>query len=116
MERGVDGVARDGKLVVSTDPLLPSHRLGTLKQCLKVCGPEGVQHQQHPRAAAQIDVEPRDVRLRAAAEYSSVFHPHVGKPQLLHFVAHQLFKPQQTGYGKIQHKDLLFGSNDFRFL
>ena len=47
-------------------------------------------------------------RLGAAAEDAPVLDAHVGKPQLFHFVAHELFKPQQAGNGKIKHSLLHF--------
>ena len=103
MQRGVDGIARHGELALAGDPVLPAHGAGTLKERFKIRRAEAREHEQYARTAAQIDVQPREVALLAAAQHTPVFHADVGKTELFHFIAHQALEPQQAGNGKLQH-------------
>ena len=103
VQRGVDGIARHGELALAGDPVLPAHGAGALKERFKIRRAEAREHEQHARTAAQIDVQPREVALLAAAQHTPVFHADVGKTELFHFIAHQTLEPQQAGNGKLQH-------------
>ena len=103
VQRGVDGIARHGELALAGDPVLPAHGAGALKERFKIRRAEAREHEQHARTAAQIDVQPREVALLAAAQHTPVFHADVGKTELFHFIAHQALEPQQAGNGKLQH-------------
>ena len=83
-----DGVALHGEGAVLGDIVLPSNGLHPLKQLLKAAGGEFAQHQQHPCATAEVNVEPCAVGIGAVAENAPVFHPDILQPQPLHLVAH----------------------------
>ena len=89
MELGVQGIALYRKFPVPGDIILPRQRVNTLKQRLKIPNGEGVQLHQHPCAAAQIDVQPRNVRHGTVAVHPAVFRPDVLQLQTAHFLRHQ---------------------------
>ena len=103
VQLGGDGVAlhREGR--VPGQILLPGDGPGALKQLLKAAGREPAQHQQHPRPAAQVDVQPRQVGQFSPAQHPAVFHLHVLQAQPPDLVAHQFFQPQQAGHHKCMH-------------
>ena len=104
VERGGDGISGDGEFAVAGDPVLPGDRARALKERFKVGCAEGAQHDDHARAAAQVDIKTRDVGLRPPAENAAVFHSDVGKPQFFDFISHQTFKPQQARNSKSKHE------------
>lgn len=64
-----------------------------------------MQNQNDARAAAQVDVEPRDVARFATAEDTPVLHAHIRKPQLFDLIANETFQSQQAGNDKFQHNN-----------
>ena len=88
VERRVDGVAHHGELPLAGDPVLPVHRAHALKERFEIRRAELVQNQNDARAAAQVEVEARDVARFAAAENAAVLDAHVRKPQLFDLIAH----------------------------
>ena len=105
VERRVDGVAHDGELPLAGDPVLPVHRAHALKERFKICRAELVQNQNDARAAAQVEVEARDVARLAAAENAAVLDAHIRKTELSDLVADKALKPQKTGNDKFQHNN-----------
>ena len=97
VELGGDRVPlyREGR--VTGQIVLPRHGAGALKQLLEAAGREVRQHQHHPRAAAQVDVQPCAVLQRAPAQNAAVLRLHVLQAQTLALIAYQFFQPQQTG-------------------
>ena len=94
---GGDGIALHRKGGVAGQIVLPCHGPGTLKQFLEAAGAKLRQHQHHPCAAAQVDVQPGAILQCAAAQHPAVLRPHVLQSQTLDLVAYQFFQPQQTG-------------------
>ena len=97
MEGGVEGPALHGELAVFGDIVLPGQGGHPLEEGLKVRRGEGPQLQQHPGAAAQVDVQPGDVRQGAVAVDPAVFRPDIPKPQPPHLIRHQGLQPEQAG-------------------
>ena len=62
VEGGVQGPALHGELPLPGDVILPGKGGHALEEGFKVRGRVAAQLHQHPRAAAQADVEPGDVR------------------------------------------------------
>ena len=83
--------------------VLPRDGTRPLKQLFEAHGRELAQHQQHPRAAAQVQVQPRRVGVRPTAEDAPVLDAHVAQPQFFHLVAHELLQPQQARNQIISH-------------
>ena len=97
VELGGDGVPlhREGR--VTGQIVLPRHGAGALKQLLEAASREIRQHQHHPCAAAQVDVQPGAVGQRAAAQDAAVLRLYILQAKALALVAYQLFQSQQTG-------------------
>ena len=92
-----DGISLYREGCVAGQHLFPRHGAGALKQLLKAAGGEICQHQHHPCAAAQVDVQSCAILQRAAAQHTAVFHSDVLKSQTPALIAHQLFQSQQAG-------------------
>ena len=108
VEGGLEGVALDGEFPVPGDEVLPGQSPGALKEGVKIPGGEGAQLQKHPLAAAQVQVQTGDVRLRAPAADPAVFRPDLLQAQMAHLVGHQALQPEQAGHGQGHHgKSLL---------
>ena len=103
MELGGDGVALHGERRVTGQIILPRDGPHALKQLLEAAGGKLPQHHHYPGAAAQVDVQPRAVRRRAAAQDAPVLRLHVLQAQTLHLIGHQLLQPQQAGYHICHH-------------
>ena len=67
MEGGVQAVPLLGALAPLGDEPLPGQGPGPLEQGLEVPGGEGAQHDQHPLAGAQVQIQPGQVGPGAAA-------------------------------------------------
>ena len=99
VELGGDGVALHRELPVPGDAILPGDGGYALKQRLEVRGREAGQLHQHPRAAAQVDVQPGDVCRAAVAVDPAVFRPDVFQVQPPQLVGHQGLQPEEAGNG-----------------
>ena len=97
VQLGGNGVALHREGGVLRQIVLPRNGTGPLKQLLEAAGREAAQHQQHPCAAPQVQVQPCRIRQRSPAEDAAVLRLHLLQAQSFHFVAYQLFKPQQAG-------------------
>ena len=89
MQGGIQGVALYGELPLPGDEILPGQGQHALEQGLEVRGGEGAQLHQHPGPAAQVDVQPGDVRQAAVTVDPAVFRPDAGQAQALDLVGHQ---------------------------
>ena len=110
---GVQGISLHRELPVPGDIVLPGHGGHALEQGLKVRGRKGGQLQQHPGAAAQIDVQPGDVGLGALTVDPAVLGPDVFQIQPLQLVGHQGLQPEETGDGKSHNVPPVFSFSCF---
>ena len=97
MELGIERIAFHGELTVAGNEVLPRQGVHPLKKRLKITGREGAKLHQHPCTAAEVDIQPGNVRQRAVAVYPAVFRPDVLQIQTAHFVRHQTLQSKQAG-------------------
>ena len=97
MQLGIQGIALYGKFSVTGNIRLPGQGIDPLKQRFKIPGREGTQLHQHPGAAAEIDIQPGNVRRGAVAVHPAVFRPDIVQIQAAHFLRHQTFQTKQAG-------------------
>ncbi|CAN4006669.1 hypothetical protein BFDFBN_BFDFBN_08735, partial [Dysosmobacter welbionis] len=109
-----DGVALHRELPVPGDAILPGDGGHALKQRLEIRGREAGQLHQHPGAAAQVDVQPGDVRRAAVAVDPAVFGPDVFQVQPPQLVGHQGLQPEEAGNGVFHGGSSLAGHTDAR--
>lgn len=64
------------------------YRAHALKERFKIRRAELVENQNDARAAAQVEVEARNVARFAVAEDAAILDAHVRKPQLFDLIAH----------------------------
>ena len=103
VELGAEAVALYRELAVPGDIVLPGHRLHTLEELLK--GPHRVpSHQeQHPLAAAQVEVQPGQLPQVPLAQHPAGLRPDLLQAQLSDFVCHQALQAEEAGHGKCGH-------------
>ena len=105
MELGGDGVPLHREFSVPGDVILPGDGGHALEQGLEVRRRKAGQLQQHPGAAAQVDVQPGNVRRCAVAVDPAVFGPDVLQVQPSQFVSHQALQPEEAGNGQCHKRD-----------
>ena len=77
MKLRVQGIALYWEFAVPWDIVLPGQGVDPLKQCLKITGREGAKLHQHPRTAAEVDVQPGNVSQSSFTVDSAVFRPDI---------------------------------------
>ena len=103
VQLGIQTVALYRKLAVPGDEFLPGQGSDALEKGLEAAGGEGAQLEQHPLAAAEIDIEAGQVGDLSPAQHPAVIYLDVLKGKAAQLVAHQALQAEQTGNGISQH-------------
>lgn len=95
-------MALDGERAVPGNELFQGQGADVFKEGIEVGGVEPAQHQQHPFAGAEVQIDPGDIGRGCVTEDPSVFRPDVAQVQAAQLIGGDALQPEQSGNGKLQ--------------